>query len=660
MATNLYNTNTGAKLKTGESYINSEGKKITQGTQINADGLTTDPALKIPETPVDPIIGSGNAIINSAISSIPTAQAAVEAAHANDKTALDTIAADNKALLTKTADTAAANETFGVNKESANLDTYNQQLNDINANIKGLVNESKAIPLQIQEEFKNQGATDRGVAPIQTGRLRENAIKALTASSLADVLTANINNSTIRYNAAKDKAKQAVDLKYEPIETEIAQLKDQLALNKDYITDPAEKKLLDAQNAVLNERTRLITQNKAIENDIQAIALEAIRGGKASTEVLAKISASKTVEEAMKAAGDALATSHNVFQKLDNGNTILVDSITGKVIKNYGGAAPTGDPSNPTPVIIPTVKTVNGNEPISGYTMKPGDDPFAIAQKNGTDMATLERLNPNIKDWHNIQVGATINLPNKSTGTGSILAATGLSSLEMNYMTQGTSALTRLSEKARLATIKAADQWAIAHGTDTATIQAQYKAYNETLNSNIKRFNNTTIAEGELLGTIQNLSDTADSKDFGKLKIANVAKLFAGEQLNDPTTLKYAVHLNQLRAELAYYNAAVSGNNQADDKDFKNAEITIKNGLNSGSLVGFKNAITSSVEKMRVVLKGSVDRSSKSIWDLFSVGDKFPQAAAEPAAPADPFLSQFAPDSIQSSISNSDFFNQFK
>ena len=34
--------------------------------------------------------------------------------------------------------------------------------------------------------------------------------------------------------------------------------------------------------------------------------------------------------------------------------------------------------------------------------------------------------------------------------------------------------------------------------------------------------------EGELLGTIDNLSKVADSKSFGKLKVANVAKLFAG------------------------------------------------------------------------------------------------------------------------------------
>lgn len=45
------------------------------------------------------------------------------------------------------------------------------------------------------------------------------------------------------------------------------------------------------------------------------------------------------------------------------------------------------------------------------YTLKPGDDPYNIAQANGTDLSTLQKLNPNIADWHNIQPGVKLNLP---------------------------------------------------------------------------------------------------------------------------------------------------------------------------------------------------------------------------------------------------------
>lgn len=279
-----------------------------------------------------------------------------------------------------------------------------------------------------------------------------------------------------------------------------------------------------------------------------------------------------------------------------------------------------------------STNTTNSNISIPTYTLKPGDDPATIAKTAGISVDQMKQANPQITDWNTIQPGVSINLP-KTVG-GSILAATGLSSLQMNYMTQGTSALTRLSSKDRQAVIASADAWAKEHGTDTATIQSQYKAYNDTLQKNIQRNNNTKIAEQELLGTITNLSTAADTKDFGRIKVANVAKLFAGEQLNDPATLKYAVHLNQLRTELAYYNAAVSGNSQADDKDFAEAERIIKNGVSTGSLTGFKDAITASTEKMGNVLQDSVDNSAKSVWGLFGVEDQYKPKAKPSEAPS--------------------------
>lgn len=51
---------------------------------------------------------------------------------------------------------------------------------------------------------------------------------------------------------------------------------------------------------------------------------------------------------------------------------------------------------------------------VSGYTMNAGDDPYTIAQNNGINMEELSKLNPQIKDWHNVQVGQVINLPDNS------------------------------------------------------------------------------------------------------------------------------------------------------------------------------------------------------------------------------------------------------
>lgn len=46
------------------------------------------------------------------------------------------------------------------------------------------------------------------------------------------------------------------------------------------------------------------------------------------------------------------------------------------------------------------------------YTIQAGEDPFTdIAQKNGLTMDELKFINPNIKDWFNVQPGTAINLP---------------------------------------------------------------------------------------------------------------------------------------------------------------------------------------------------------------------------------------------------------
>ncbi len=386
-------------------------------TVINATDLTkTDPLKTITPAP-DPILasGSGTGIINDALASIPTAQATVDKGATDATTALDKIKADENLALGKSADTSALNESLGVNAEQKNLDTYNQQLNDINASVKGLANEAKAIPLKVQEANANTGATDAGVAPQQAGQLRQNAIKALTQSSLADILTANINNSQIRYNTAKDKVTQAISLKYQPIEDEIANLKEQLTLNKTYITDPAEAKLVKAQETVLNERTRVIAQQKADETAVQNMKLEALKnyGSKIPADIINNLTG-KTPAEASTLLAPYLKTNTNEITKLDNGNTVVVDKQTGRIISNLGGASNPVNPTDTPSTVVRTITTSSGSSaPVSGYALKQGEDPYNIAQQNGIDLNTLKSLNPDVKDWTKLPVGYVLNLPNK-------------------------------------------------------------------------------------------------------------------------------------------------------------------------------------------------------------------------------------------------------
>lgn len=87
-----------------------------------------------------------------------------------------------------------------------------------------------------------------------------------------------------------------------------------------------------------------------------------------------------------------------------------VATLAGNITSaNVGGGSVYAPP-------VSTVQTSGGATAVNQYTLKAGDDPYVIAQQNGTDMATLQKLNPNITgtQWNNLPVGAVINLPNSN------------------------------------------------------------------------------------------------------------------------------------------------------------------------------------------------------------------------------------------------------
>jgi hypothetical protein len=135
----------------------------------------------------------------------------------------------------------------------------------------------------------------------------------------------------------------------------------------------------------------------------------------------------------------------------------------------------------------------------------------------------------------------------------------------------------------------------------------------------------TKIMENELQGTIQNLQQVANSKDLSRLKFANVAKIWAGQEVNDDLAQQYAMHLNQLRTELTAYNAATQGRsgNQITESDKKEADNIIKNGIAKGSLQGLSTAVENSTGKMSAVMQNSVDAANRAVWNLFGVGGNY-------------------------------------
>ena len=366
---------------------------------ITLDNLKKQTLLKTPPSYEDSIIATGNNIMNSALSSITENQRLADEANKANQDLLKSKNSKDAQLLGKTAFSQEQQVLAGVGTEKANLDRFSEDLNSINANISGLNRESQAIPLQIQEQFKNTNATDGGVAPIQAGRLRENAIKALTQASLGDIAVANIKNSKIRYDSALEKANQAVDLKYEPIEKEIAQIIQQLAMNKEYILDPAEKKLVASQEKILNERQRINTERKAEEKSLNDLKIEVAKmGGNPSS-----LDKAKSFKEAINIASSTLKNSQNEIVRLENGETLIVNKLTGQRIKSLGGAKPTTAGLKNGFVITPDVVASNNGDIVSvlaGIIDKSGakkDDTLTSVMGVLSGLTGLVKRNPDKK-----------------------------------------------------------------------------------------------------------------------------------------------------------------------------------------------------------------------------------------------------------------------
>jgi len=217
--------------------------------------------------------------------------------------------------------------------------------------------------------------------------------------------------------------------------------------------------------------------------------------------------------------------------------------------------------------------------------------------------------------------------------SSSLLAQTGLSMPAFLAITGQASKLPR-DAATRNRAFKEAEQFANQRGVDISTMGSQYDAYNKTLQSNIMRNNQTKILEGEIDGTIGVLQPLADQAGMGNLRIGNVAKLFAGKEVNDPTVQQYRQQLLILQSELAGMNAAArgnidqSGNVKTDQSDMQDAARVILSGLNSRGAGGLAQTIRSTTDKNRTVLENNIDGSRKAIWDLFGVGQNYKPTSA--------------------------------
>ena len=166
-------------------------------------------------------------------------------------------------------------------------------------------NEAAAIPLQLEKEAAGRGITTTMLGWQVTARLRDNAIQALSVSSLLEAVNGNLA-------LAGDLAERAVAAKYDPIKEEIAVLTANLQLIKDDPTTTlAEKNRIQTQQDLQKKKDIYIDLIKENAQEIYKTAIAAAANGAnfiptpeypTLTQALTAISKSRTKEESLMTA----------------------------------------------------------------------------------------------------------------------------------------------------------------------------------------------------------------------------------------------------------------------------------------------------------------------------------------------------------------------
>lgn len=156
-------------------------------------------------------------------------------------------------------------------EEEAGLGIQRTELQSVISQLQGLQKEALAIPLQIQQEFAGRGVTRGGVAPIQTSRLRENAIKSLGLAAIGQTLQGNIS-------LAQASIQNALDVEFEPERTRLQTLQQLYLFNKDAL-ERADKRRSDQLAIFMNERDRILEIQRIDRNNAYDVGLIAQQNG---------------------------------------------------------------------------------------------------------------------------------------------------------------------------------------------------------------------------------------------------------------------------------------------------------------------------------------------------------------------------------------------
>jgi|SRR3989344_2521506 len=182
----------------------------------------------------------------------------------------------------------------------AGIPEQQQAMDDLGNRLRDIQRQAVAIPIKLQEEAANRGITTQLLGRQQEKLLRDNAIEALTVSSLIDATQGLLT-------AAQRKVDRAVAEKYNPILEEIAVKTANAKIIKDSPeASAADRKraaqVIEAQAAEKSRVEAIKAEQKEVWNIATDVAKNMAKQGKTDTVLLDRIQKAGSKEEALSLA----------------------------------------------------------------------------------------------------------------------------------------------------------------------------------------------------------------------------------------------------------------------------------------------------------------------------------------------------------------------
>lgn len=234
-------------------------------TPITAADLTPTISPNLPSPSADTtnysgLISGGQTTIDSLLKALaPTTTSTTPTATDEITTRLRGLLTTQQPSLTEEYKTLATQEGIEtksqevLSKQTA-LQTARSKLATVNAQLAGLTAEQQAIPIRLQQEATGRGITTGGLAPIETGQLRNLALRALPLQAQALAAQAEVASAQgdveLSQNAlklAQDKLNTVFNLKTKDEENKYNYQKDLRDKIWDFVTETEKTRLFNLQ-----------------------------------------------------------------------------------------------------------------------------------------------------------------------------------------------------------------------------------------------------------------------------------------------------------------------------------------------------------------------------------------------------------------------------